>query len=160
MCIRDRVIAVESVSEYSGDEIYGYAAAAEQMSEHPLGKAIVRCYGRQTATAEDFQMIPGEGVAARIGGKQIKAGNLKLLKNIQLSKELAAGVGKYLDEGCTVIYVSIDDVLAGYIVLADTIREESAQMIDRLYQPVSYTHLIKTGASEKMGACWFASVKI
>jgi heavy metal translocating P-type ATPase len=139
-----KVIAVESVSEYSGDEIYGYAASAEKMSEHPLGKAIVHCYGKQTAVAEDFKMIPGEGVTASVNGKQIKAGNLKLLKDVSLSKELAAGAGKYLNEGSTVIYVSVDDVLAGYIVLSDTIREESVQMIDRLHQ-LGVTPVLLTG---------------
>lgn len=139
-----KVIAVESVSEYSGDEIYGYAASAEKMSEHPLGKAIVHCYGKQTAVAEDFKMIPGEGVTASVNGKQIKAGNLKLLKDVSLSKELAAGAGKYLNEGSTVIYVSVDDVLAGYIVLSDTIREESVQMIDLLHQ-LGVTPVLLTG---------------
>ena len=139
-----KVIAVESVSEYSGDEIYGYAASAEKMSEHPLGKAIVHCYGKQTAVAEDFKLIPGAGVTASVNGKQIKAGNLKLLKDVSLSKELAAGAGKYLNEGSTVIYVSVDDVLAGYIVLSDTIREESVQMIDRLHQ-LGVTPVLLTG---------------
>lgn len=128
-----KVIAVESASEYTEDEIYAYAASVEQMSEHPLGKAIVRCYGKQTAVAEDFKMIPGEGVTAVVGGKQVKAGNLKLFSDVRLSKELAVRAGKYLNEGSMVIYVSVDDVLTGYIVLADTIREESVKMIDRLH---------------------------
>ena len=138
------VIAVESVSGYSQDEIYGYAASAEKMSEHPLGKAIVRCYSKQTADAEDFKMNPGEGVTVSVAGKQIKAGNLKLLGDVQLSKELAAGAGKYLNEGGTVIYISVDDDLVGYIVLADTIREESVQMIDRLHQ-LGVTPVLLTG---------------
>lgn len=139
-----RVIAVESVSEYSKDEVYAYAASAEQMSEHPLGKAIVHSFGAKPTIAEDFNMIPGEGVTATVGAKHIKAGNLKLLGNVPLSKELAAGAGKFLNVGSTVIYVAVDDVLAGYIVLADTIREESVQMIDRLHR-LGVTPVLLTG---------------
>lgn len=129
-----KVVAVESISEYSKEEIYTYTAAAEQMSEHPLGKAIVRCYDKQTVEAEDFEIILGEGVVATVDGKRIKAGNLKLLGEVQFSKELRESVDKYLDDGSTVIYVVIDDVFAGYIVLADTIREESIPMIESLHQ--------------------------
>ena len=139
-----KVIAVKSVSAYSQDEVYAYAASAEQMSEHPLGKAVVRCYGRPTRASEGFQMIPGEGVMATVGGKQIKAGNLKLLKDVRLSEEWIAEVGKYLDSGSTVIYVAVDGELAGYIVLADTIREESLPMIDCLHG-LGITPVLLTG---------------
>lgn len=138
-----KVTAVETVSEYSKDEIYAFAAAAEQMSEHPLGKAIVRCYGEKLHTAEDFKMIPGEGVTAMVDGKLIKAGNLKLLNEIHISKEPTNSAGKHLNEGSTVIYIAVDDVLAGYIILSDTVREESGQMIKALsklgVQPVLLT---------------------
>lgn len=69
-----KVTAVESVSAYGEDDIFALAAAAEQFSEHPLGKAIVKCYGGKLQTARAFQMIPGEGVTAWVDGKQIKAG--------------------------------------------------------------------------------------
>lgn len=129
-----KVTAVETVSEYSTDEIYAFAASAEQMSEHPLGKAIVRCYGEKPHTAEEFKMIPGEGVTARVDGKMIKAGNLKLLKDIHISKELANSAEKHLNEGSTVIYIAVEGVFAGYIVLSDTVREESGQMVKALSQ--------------------------
>lgn len=67
-----RVTAVESVSVYSEDDIFALTAAAEQFSEHPLGKAIVKCYGGKPKAAKEFQMIPGEGVTALVDGKQIK----------------------------------------------------------------------------------------
>lgn len=131
------VIASETVSDYSPDDIYRFTAAAEQMSEHPLGKAIVRCYDSKPDTAEEFRMIPGEGVMAIVGGKQILAGNLKFItKNIKatLSGELAENTGKYLKKGCTVIYTAIDDILAGYLVLSDTVRDDSKKMIASLRQ--------------------------
>ncbi len=141
-----KVTAVESLSNYDRDMIFAFAAAAEQLSEHPLGKAIVRCYKAETGenplTSENFQMIPGEGVTAVVAGKTIKAGKRKLLskdKEIQLPHS----ADKYLNDGSTVTYISVDDILAGYIVLSDTLREESAQMIDRLIhlgvQPVLLT---------------------
>lgn len=131
------VIASETVSDYSPDDIYRFTAAAEQMSEHPLGKAIVRCYGSKPDAAEEFRMIPGEGVMAIVGGKQILAGNLKFItKNVKatLSGELAENTGKYLKKGCTVIYTAIDGILAGYLVLSDTVRDDSKKMIASLRQ--------------------------
>ena len=131
-CGTPKVTAVRSVSNYTEEEIYSFAAAAEQMSEHPLGKAVVRCYGRKPAACSHFQMSPGEGVTAVVDGKVVKAGNLKLLKGMMISKELAAGAGAYLNKGSTVIYIVIDEVPAGYLVLSDTVREESKDMIAAL----------------------------
>ena len=131
-CGTPKVTAVRSVSGYTEEEIYSFSAAAEQMSEHPLGKAVVRCYGRKPAACSHFQMSPGEGVTAVVDGKVVKAGNLKLLKGMMISKELAAGAGAYLNKGSTVIYIVIDEVPAGYLVLSDTVREESKDMIAAL----------------------------
>ena len=131
-CGTPKVTAVRSVSDFTEEEIYSLAAAAEQMSEHPLGKAVVRCYGRKPAACSHFQMSPGEGVTAVVDGKVVKAGNLKLLKGMMISKELASGAGAYLNKGSTVIYIVIDEVPAGYLVLSDTLREESKDMIAAL----------------------------
>lgn len=130
-----KVIAVESVSAFEKDDIFALTAAAEQFSEHPLGKAIVKCYGRKPQAAAEFRMIPGEGVTAKADGKRIKAGNLKMITgngDISLSPSLVSGTERYLNEGSTVIYVAVDEELAGYIVLSDTVREESAAMIEEL----------------------------
>lgn len=141
-----KVTAVETISNYSEDEIFAYAATAEKMSEHPLGKAIVKGYKKSLGDVENFKMIPGEGVSAIVDGKLVKAGNLKLVskeETVHLTSELAKGAGKFINEGSTVIYVSIDDILAGFIVLSDTVREESASMIKQLealdVQPVLLT---------------------
>lgn len=142
------VIAVESVSEYTEDEVYGYAAAAEQLSEHPLGKAILRCRRRDFDTelpaAEEFCMLPGEGVQAVVAGRQIKVGNLKLMGQAPVTRSLAKAAGKHLHQGCTVIYIAVDDVLAGFLVLSDTVRSESADMI-RSIQKLGVQPVLLTG---------------
>ncbi len=145
-----RVTAVESVSDYSKEEIFFFAAAAEGMSEHPLGKAVVRCYQNEICASplvpENFQMIPGEGVAATVAGRRIKAGNLKFMDGTEKPQTLQAllsDVENYRKEGGTVIYIAVENNLAGYLVLSDTIREESAQMLRKLsnigVQPVLLT---------------------
>lgn len=132
-----KVIAVESVSKFTSEEIYAYAAAVEQFSEHPLGKAIVQCYKEKTNTklypTFQFSMIPGEGVSAIVGGNTVKAGNLKLIQNATLSRDLAVSVGGHLRKGSTVIYVTVENTLAGYIVLSDTLRQESAATIQAMH---------------------------
>lgn len=142
-----KVTAIGTCSGFTEREVYAYAAAVEQFSEHPLGKAIVSCYKQESEPdllqAEQFTMIPSEGVTGVVNGKTVKAGNLKLLKEVPISRDLAVAAGKYLMDGCTVIYVAVDNTLAGYIVLADTVRQESAKMIRDIHtlgvQPVLLT---------------------
>lgn len=145
-----KATAVETVSDYTADELYAYAAAAEQMSEHPLGRAIVHCYKqeykKELLQSSDFRMMPGEGVSAAVNGHRVLAGNMKLISadgEIALTKEMANAVGKHIKDGSTVIYISIDGEMAGYISLADTVRTESADMIASIkaigVQPVLLT---------------------
>ena len=142
-----KVTAIGTCSGFTEREVYAYAAAVEQFSEHPLGKAVVSCYKQESEPdllqAEQFTMIPSEGVTGVVNGKTVKAGNLKLLKEVPVSRDLAVAAGKYLMDGCTVIYVAVDNTLAGYIVLADTVRQESAKMIWDIHtlgvQPVLLT---------------------
>ena len=77
------VAAVSNSENYNNNDIYRLAASAEQLSEHPLGKAIMNCCKREETVlskAEDFQMIPGRGVCAVVDGKKVLAGNPELLK--------------------------------------------------------------------------------
>lgn len=141
-----KVVAVESYSDYSKQDIFSFAASAEQFSEHPLGRAIVKSYKGNLQIAGEFQMVPGGGVAATVNGKRVKAGNFKFIFNngkTQITSTLATATSRYLNEGCTVIYITIDDSFAGMVVLSDTLREESQQMINRLsclsVQPVLLT---------------------
>lgn len=134
-----KVIEVKSLTDdYSQNDLYAYCAAAEQLSEHPLGKAIVKCYKQDTkqqlAEITDFQMIPGKGVCACVAGAEVFAGNDKLFMEheIQISEQTKEETQKYLEQGCTTIYVAVNKLLAGYLVLSDTIREESTAMIDDL----------------------------
>ena len=142
---------VIAVCSYGGEDssLFELAAAAESLSEHPLGKAIVRCYKKSAHKAplpvEDFQMLPGQGVSARVNGSAVLAGSTALLDSRRITIPAAAAeeAGKSLSQGCTVIYVAVDDTFAGYLVLSDTIRPESAPMIRRLHtlrvQPVLLT---------------------
>lgn len=87
---KPRVIAVKSTTARVGeDEIYAWTAAAEQFSEHPLGKAIVSCWRQEKKQtplqAEAFEMYPGRGVSAMVSGRKILAGNIELLKEHQIS---------------------------------------------------------------------------
>ena len=130
-----KVTEAVSLSDYDKNEIYAYAAAVEKMSEHPLGKAIVKSYGETVKTVKNFKMIPGEGVAGTVDNKEIKAGNLKLLfqnKESKMQKKALTETEMYINAGCTVIYVAINGELAGYIVLSDTVREECKQTIANL----------------------------
>lgn len=142
---------VIAVCSHGGEDssLFELTAAAESLSEHPLGKAIVRCYKKSAHKAplpvEDFQMLPGQGVSARVNGSAVLAGSTTLLDSRRINVPAAAAeeAGKSLSQGCTVIYVAVDDTFAGYLVLSDTIRPESAPMIRRLHtlrvQPVLLT---------------------
>lgn len=138
-CGTPKVTAVKSIRpEYSEADLYALCAAAEQLSEHPLGKAIVGCYkkayGPELMAVDQFQMIPGRGVAGMVGNKAVLAGNTAMINEnrIPLPDDVEQEVQRQLRDGCTVIYLAVNGQLAGYLALADTIREESAAMIAQL----------------------------
>ena len=134
-----RVIAVKSTSDkYSEQDIYTLTAAAEQFSEHPIGKAILNSWKKEHAenvlNASDFNMLPGRGVSAVIKDKKILAGISKMLTEHNICMTETKDIKDFLLQGCSVIYVAIDNIFVGYIALSDTIREESPKMIDFLHK--------------------------
>lgn len=146
------VVAVSSCNNrYSKDMIYQLAASAEQHSEHPLGKAIVRCYKRKEQRKElqevqSFTMIPGQGVLAEVSGVEILAGNEKMMQenHIDMIPNETEAISNYRTKGCTVVLVAIDGYMSGYLVLSDAVRKESKDMIASLYE-LGVTPVLLTG---------------
>lgn len=132
------VLAQSVVDDYSNQEIYAFAASAEKKSEHPLGKAIIRCFksdiGEEIADAGEFTMIPGQGVKADINGRTVCAGNDKLMmkEKIQITEQVRDLAKKQIEKGTSIIYVAVNGTLCGLLALADSLRDESADMIKRL----------------------------
>ncbi len=136
-CGKLTVTAFKSISEeFSDEDIFSYAAAAETLSEHPIGKAIVASYkeqiSKETLKCEDFRMTVGRGVSAVINRKKVLAGNIELLKENDIFAGTDTEISKFYDQGCTVIYIGINKEFTGYIVLSDVLRSESGQMIEKL----------------------------
>ena len=148
------VTAVKSfLPDISDNELYSLIAAAERYSEHPLGKAIVKSYKEQKGTlaeAEEFQLIAGQGVRATVEKKQIIAGNEKMMRAFQITMEnkITEEAEKYRGQGCTVIFIAADGILAGIAALTDKIREDSPQMISSM-KNLGMEPLLLTGDHDK-----------
>lgn len=132
-----RVVAVAStLAGLDRAGLYALAAGAEQLSEHPLGKAVVAGYREENsgeiAPAESFEMLPGRGVSAVVDGRRVLAGNPQLLADHGVAVSPDAERQRLLEEGATMIYVAVDGVFAGYLALSDTLRAESAATIAAL----------------------------
>ena len=123
-------------NDFTDEDIFSFAAACETLSEHPIGKAIVNSYkeitGKDILKCENFLMTVGRGVSSTIDNKTVFAGNIRLLNDNNITVENEEEFSKYTNQGSTVIYIGIDSKFAGYIVLSDTLREESSQMISKL----------------------------
>lgn len=149
-----QVTAVESILPgIPPGSLYSCAAAAELNSEHPLGKAVVRCYKSETGNLplppDKFQMLPGRGVQAVINGRTVLAGNPGLLRDnhISLPNEVVNKSEMHLKEGCTVIYLAVDGICAGFIALADTLRKDASSTVDEL-KASGVTPVLLTGDHE------------
>ena len=127
---KPKVSKVYSIhAEYPEQLLYAYVAAAEQYSEHPLGKAITTNCKKQVKQelkeAEQFTMLPGQGVQAVVDKQEIIVGNTKLLKQYtgQNIDNLQKEAEQYVEKGCTIVYVAINQVISGFLALSDTIRK-------------------------------------
>ena len=131
-----RVNAVQSVADVlTTKELYQMVASAERFSEHPFGKAVVQCFKKEKTDfteVDNFQIIPGRGVYAEIEGKRVLAGNPELLTAHHVEIPVLEDTKDYIRQGCTIIYVSVNNTFAGFLALSDTVRKESEHMIDEL----------------------------
>jgi len=123
------VFAVQEV--YSNilpeDELIELAAYAESYSNHPISQSIQKAYGKEIDknAIVDVEEISGHGIKAVVKGKKVAAGNAKLMKQM--------GIPYFEGElSGTVVHVAVDGVYAGYILIADEIRSDSAQAIQEL----------------------------
>ncbi len=133
------VTRVEScVPDQSEEALLTITAAAELRSEHPLGKAIVAYYRQTQQTSPEqpdaFTLLPGRGVAATVGGREIFAGNEALLADhrLDIPAPLAAHAAQAKADGCTVIYVMERTRIIGLLALADTLRPDAPNTIARI----------------------------
>jgi heavy metal translocating P-type ATPase len=148
------VAAVVSMNDhYSDYDLYRMAAISESKSEHPLGKAILSCYKQtyhtQINAPEQFMLIPGQGIEAKVEGVTLLAGNPKLMKEKNI--DIAVGREKivtYQQKGCTIIYVAIDGAFAGFIALADKLRPDASDMIRKLKE-TGVVPVLLTGDGEQ-----------
>ncbi len=145
------VTAVESFdSNISDEELLSLAASVEQRSEHPLGKAIVANY-RAASNAplpepNDFQMLAGRGVSAVVDGHTILAGNAELLRDysILLPQAIIDKADTYRNDGCTIIFVSVNGHISGFIALSDTVRPDAVAMVKRI-EKIGVKSVLLTG---------------
>lgn len=120
--------------EYDDEALLKILASVEAYSEHPLGKAIISYYkenNEELLDIQNFTVNPGKGITANLGEKSILVGNLKLIKDvdINLNKDIINLSEEFTKKGCTVIYLSIDNKLIGYVALSDILREEAKEVI-------------------------------
>ncbi|NJE61181.1 heavy metal translocating P-type ATPase [Thermococcus sp. 21S7] len=119
-------------------ELLRLVASAEKRSEHPLGDAIVRKaqeMGLELEEPEEFEAITGKGVRAVVGGREILAGNRKLMtENGYSVGSLEETLQELEDEAKTAVIAAVDGRIAGVIAIADTIKEGAAEAIGELHR--------------------------
>ncbi len=136
------------------DEVLRLAASVERLSEHPLAAAIVEgavARGLGLADVEQFHAIVGRGIEARVEKRDLLVGNLKLMRDRQVSLDgLEAQAMRLSDEGKTAMYVAIDAAPAGLIAVADTVKEDSREAI-RALKAMGLEVVMMTGDNERTG---------
>lgn len=135
---KPKVTDIVTANGISENDLLQLTASAEKGSEHPLGEAIVKGAeekGLEFKNLDAFNAIPGHGIEVKIDGKNILAGNRKLMieRNISL-ENLESTSNRLAEEGKTPMYVAIDNKIAGIIAVADTVKANSKRAIEKLHQ--------------------------
>ena len=125
---------VDKICGDNPDELLALAAACEQYSNHPIAVSIKEAYKGDIYTADDVQEIAGRGIKATIDGKEVYAGNAKLMHELNISN---------LPEvtGTTLVHLAYSDKYLGYISVTDTIKEDTAEGLKALKE-IGVTDLV------------------
>lgn len=131
------VTDVITANEFVPSNLLRYAASAENGSEHPLGEAIVKRAGEEGLELEavdSFNAVPGHGIEAKVAGKELLLGNLKLMRDRGITLDrLEENAERLADEGKTPMFVATDGRAAGIIAVADTLKENSKEAVGALH---------------------------
>ncbi len=135
--------AEETESEPAGRELLKYAAYAESYSNHPISKSLKDAFGQEIdmTKVSEVEEIGGHGVTALVDGAKVAAGNAKLMKKLGVPYEENTGVG-------TVVYLAINGFYAGYILISDVVKEQSAQAVAALKAAGVKKTVMLTGDSD------------
>lgn len=132
---------VEAATGYSKTKVLSFAAALESSSEHPLAVAILKGaadQGVKVEKARDFEAVTGKGVIGRVGGNigghAVRLGNALLMDDYRINiLAVEDAVSRLRKEGKTVMYVAVDNRLAGIVAVADPIRESAKESVAALH---------------------------
>lgn len=121
------VTAIHSAGNTAKDKVLQYAAAAEHFSNHPIAKSIAKAYDKAVDEMKlaHYEEIPGHGVALQYKGKQLLAGSHKLMDQFHISYTPCDDMG-------TKVYVALDGVYMGCVVIADELKADSAASMTAL----------------------------
>ncbi len=144
-----KLTAIQPLGQLTETELLRLAAIAEKLSEHPLGRAVVHAaIAREVAVPdpEEFTVLPGLGVRARINDGEVVIGRPRLLseQGIAVGEDVAAHARNLAAVGRTVILVARNRLIVGMLVLEDTLRPEASQVITRL-KKLSIRTVLVTG---------------
>ena len=143
---RTRVWAASQPSDEGKRSLLELAALAESYSDHPISRSIKDAWGDtiDMNRVSNAQEISGHGVRAEIDGHTVLAGNSKLMKEMNVAYQECMSMG-------TVVYVALDGVYCGYIVIADSIKDEAFEAIKNLKKVGVRRTVMLTGDKKEVG---------
>jgi heavy metal translocating P-type ATPase len=152
------IVSLDNV--YSETDILIMAAAAESLSEHPLGKAVTvhaQKSGFSLPEASDFSMVPGKGIRSSVNGKTVLCGNAGFMAENGISMDSAAlEEAEFLrSEGKASVLIAADGRIIGIAALSDTLRCAAKEMADELKE--MNTNIVLLTGDHKQTADYFAS---
>ena len=147
-----KVTDVIPVGGNTESDLIRLAVSLEKKSEHPLAKAIMQKGeqdGVSAESAEDFEIMPGNGLSAKIGGKAVIGGSEKFIdEKTKLPSELRIKCESLAEQGKTPLLFARDDEVVGIIAVADTIKSESGRAIAEL-KKMGIKVIMLTGDNER-----------
>lgn len=134
-------------NDFTNDKLLHYAAYSEYSSSHPISLSLKKEYGKEldSRIVSNIQEITGHGVEADVDGKYVYAGNIKLMNKMNIK------VDDLHDEG-TVVYVAVDNVYAGCIVISDVLKETTKEAIASLKHNNIKKTIMLTGDNDKVAS--------
>ncbi|MDA7027439.1 heavy metal translocating P-type ATPase [Bacillus sp. CLL-7-23] len=137
------------------EKLLEYAVLAEYHSAHPIAESIREAYGKPVSAEDisDYNELSGLGIQAVVNGKQILAGNAKLMKKENIFYQEEKGIG-------TVIYVAVDQKFIGSILIADDLKEDAKLAISALKKAGVKKTVMLTGDAKEVGKAVGAALAI